>query len=133
MGIHRALIEQAKLPKPAREVVILVTGACFSSRYELNAHEHIAERTGLSPAKIATIAAGQRLADLSVEEAAAYNVATMLAGDKQLAGSTYQAAIDAFGQDGVGKLVYIFGGYCLVSMLLNAFDMSVAGSEEGLG
>ena len=129
----RALIEHAKLPKPVREVAILVTGACFNSRYELYAHEHVAEGTGLSPAKISAIAAGQRPADLSVEEAAAYDVAVVLAGGKQLAGSTYQAAIDAFGQDGVGELVYLIGGYCLVSVLLNAFDMSVPDSEEGLG
>lgn len=129
----RALIEQAKLPKPAREVAILVTGACFNSRYELYAHEHVAESTGLSPAKIAAIAAGQRPSDLSVEEAIAYDIAATLAGGKQLPGSTYQAAIAAFGQEGVGELTYLIGGYCLVSVLLNAFDMSVPGSEEGLG
>ena len=129
----RALIEQAKLPKPVREIAILATGACFNARYELYAHEHVAESTGLSPTKIATIAAGQRPADLSADEAAAYDVAIVLAGGKPLAGSTYQAAIEAFGQDGVGELVYLIGGYCLVSVLLNAFDMSVPGSEEGLG
>lgn len=129
----RALIEQAKLPKRVREVAILVTGACFNSRYELYAHEHVADSTGLSQAKIAAIAAGQRPPDLEPEEAVAYDVAAALASGKQLPGSTYQAAVDAFGQDGVGELVYLIGGYCLVSVLLNAFDMSVPGSEEGLG
>jgi len=129
----RALIEQAKLPKTVREVAILVTGARFNSRYELYAHEHVAESTGLSPAVIATIAAGERPPELSRDEAVAYDVASALAGGRQLAGSTYQAAIDAFGQDGVGELIYLIGGYCLVSVLLNAFDMSVPGSEEGLG
>ncbi len=129
----RVLIEQAKLPKPVREVAILVTGACFNSRYELYAHEHVAESTGLSSAKIATIAAGQRPSDLSMEEGVAYDVAATLAGGRQLPGSTYQAAITAFGQEGIGELVYLIGGYCLVSVLLNAFDMSVPGSEEGLG
>lgn len=64
----RALIEQAKLPKKVREVAILVTGACFNSRYELYAHEHVAESTGLSLATIATIAAGQRQRQLQVSE-----------------------------------------------------------------
>ena len=129
----RALIEQAKLPNKVREVAILVTGACFNSRYELYAHEHVAESTGLSLATIAAIAAGQRPVDLTADEAVAYDVAATLAGGKQLAGSTYQAGLDAFGQDGMGELVYLIGGYCLVSVLLNAFDMSVPGSEEGLG
>lgn len=129
----KALIEQATLSKPVREVAILATGACFDSRYELYAHEHVAESAGLSPAKIAAIAAGQRPADLSLEEAVAYDVATALAGGKQLPGSTYGAAVAAFGKDGVGELVSLVGGYCLVSVMLNAFDMSVPGSEEGLG
>ena len=56
----KALIEHTKLPKPAHEVAILVTGAAFNSRYELYAHEHVAEAAGLSAAKVAAIAAGQR-------------------------------------------------------------------------
>ena len=67
------------------------------------------------------------------EEAVAFDVATALAGGKQLPGSTYGAAVAAFGKDGVGELVSLVGGYRLVSVMLNAFDMSVPGSEEGLG
>src|ERR1700712_4688951 len=95
----KALIEQATLPKPVREVAILATGACFNSRYELYAHEHVAESTGLSTAKIAAIAAGQRPADLSAEEAVAYDTAAALAGGKQPPGSTYKAAAEAVGPD----------------------------------
>lgn len=129
----KALIEHATLPKRVREVAILATGACFNSRYELYAHEHVAESTGLSAAKIAAIAAGQRPPDLCPEEAVAYDVAVALAVGKQLPGSTYKAAVDAFGHDGVGELISLIGGYCLVSVMLNAFDMSMSGSEEGLG
>ena len=35
----KALIEQATLPKKVREVAMLVTRACFNSRYELYAHD----------------------------------------------------------------------------------------------
>lgn len=129
----KALIEHATLSKTVREVAILATGACFQARYELYAHEHVAEAVGLSAPRIATIAAGQRPPDLAPDEAVAYDVATALAGGRQLPGSTYQAALDAFGKDGVGELVALIGGYCLVSVMLNAFDMSVPGSEEGLG
>ena len=53
----KTLIEHSTLPKPAREVAILVTGAAFSARYELYAHERVAATAGLSSAKIASIAA----------------------------------------------------------------------------
>jgi len=128
----KALIDNSRLPKAAHEVALLVTGACFNSRYELYAHEHVAEQAGLSNAKIAAIAAGQRPADLTEEEAAAYDVAAALTGGKQLPESTYQRALRAFGDEQVAELVYLVGGYCLVSVLLNAYDVSVPGREEGL-
>jgi alkylhydroperoxidase family enzyme len=128
----KALIHHSTLPKPAHEVAILVTGAAFNSRYELYAHERVADGAGLSPNKIATIAAGGRPADLTEEEAAAYDVAAALAAGRQLPESTYRRAVRTFGEEGTGELVYLVGGYCLVSVLLNAFDMSVPGREEGL-
>lgn len=128
----KALIDNTKLPKPAHEVAILATGAVFNSRYELYAHERVADGVGLSPEKIATIAAGQRPADLTEEEQAAYDVAVTLAGGRQLPQSTYDRAIKAFGQEQTAELIYLVGGYCLVSLLLNAYDISVPGREEGL-
>ena len=128
----KALIEHSKLPKPAHEVAILVTGAALDSRYELYSHERVAGQAGLSEAKIATLAAGQRPADLTEEEQAAYDVAAALTAGKQLPEATYQRALEAFGEEQTAELVYLVGGYCLVSVILNAFDVSVPGREEGL-
>ena len=128
----KALIDNAKLPKSAHEVAILATGAVFNSRYELYAHERVADGVGLSAEKIATIAAGQRPTDLTEEEQAAYDVAVTLAGGRQLPQSTYERAVRAFGEERTAELIYLVGGYCLVSLLLNAYDMSVPGREEGL-
>jgi len=127
-----ALIENSTLPKPAHEVAILVTGARFHSRYEIYAHEHVAEHAGLSSSKIATIVAGERPADLTKEEGLAYDVASVLSRGGQLPESTYQEALRLFGEQGTAELVYLIGGYCLVSVLLNAYDISVPGREEGL-
>jgi len=131
-AFSKALMDHSKLPKGAHEVAILVTGAHFNARYELYAHERVAERAGLSETKIATIAAGQRPADLTAEEAAAYDVAAALMAGKQLPEATYQQAVRVFGSEQVAELVYLIGSYCLVSVLLNAYDVSVPGREEGL-
>lgn len=128
----KALIDNAKLPKPAHEAAILATGAAFNSRYELYAHERVGKAAGLSPEKVATIAAGQRPSDLTEEEAATYDVAVVLAGGRQLPASTYDRAVRAFGEEQAAELIYLIGGYCLVSLLLNAYDMSVPGRQEGL-
>lgn len=127
----KALIENSKLPKPAHEVTILVTGAAMDSRYELYAHERVAGRAGLSESKIATLAAGQRPADLTQEEGAAYDVAAVLTAGGQLPEATYQRAVSAFGEAQTAELIYLVGGYLLISVLLNAYDVSVPGREEG--
>ena len=128
----KALIENSKLPKPAHEIAILVTGAAFDARYELYAHERVAGQAGLSDAKIAAVAAGQRPANLTEQEEAAYDVAAALTAGKQLPESTYQRALKVFGEDQTAELVYLVAGYGLISMLLNAYDVSVPGREEGL-
>lgn len=128
----KALIDNAHLPNAAHEVAILATGAAFNSRYELYAHERVGEAAGLSAEKVATIAAGERPADLTEEEQAAYDVAVTLARGRQLPASTYDRAVRAFGAEQTAELIYLVGGYCLVSLLLNAYDMSVPGREEGL-
>ncbi len=48
-GVNAALTENTTLPKPIHELVILVTGARLSARYELYAHE--SPRQGLDSAK----------------------------------------------------------------------------------
>ena len=128
----KALVAGSTLPRAAHEVAILVTGARFNSRYELYAHEHVAANSGLSDAKIAAIAAGQRPADLSLEEAAAYDMASALVRGGAVPETTFQAARRMFGEAGTAELVFLVGGYCLVSVMLNAYDVSVPGREEGL-
>ncbi len=129
-GVFTALAAHSTLPKPAHEVVILVVGARLRSRYELYSHETVAGQAGLSAAKIATIAAGERPSDLTAEEAAAYDVASLLSRGGQLSESTYRAALAAFGEAGVAELVYLAGCYAMISMLLNAYDVPVPGRGE---
>ena len=64
-----------KLPRPVREIAILVTGAHFHSAYQIYAHVLVAELHGITGEKIATIIAGQRSDDLTREEGSAYDLA----------------------------------------------------------
>ena len=127
----RSLMDHTGLPKAAHEVAILVTGAALGARYELYAHQAVAEQTDLTPAKIATIAAGERPADLTAQEGTAYDVAATLMRGGPLPEATYHAALDAFGQEGLAELVFLIGGYSLVSVLLNAYDVPVPGAGDG--
>ncbi len=121
----KALSTSPTLPRPVREVAILVTGAHFHSGYELYAHVLIAELRGLSDDKIATIVAGQRPIDLTREEGIAYDVAAALVRGGVLPDLCYRQAVQAFGEDGAGELIYLVGLYCLVSVTLNGFDVPI--------
>jgi 4-carboxymuconolactone decarboxylase len=123
--LTKALSSEATLPDPARQVAILVTGAKFRAGYEIYAHVLVAEKDGLSEAKIATIVAGQRPVDLTREEAVAYDVAAALTAGGVLPEPTFQAARATFGPAGASELVYLVGLYCLVSCTLNGFDVPI--------
>jgi hypothetical protein len=123
--LTKALSSSPKLPKPVREVAILVTGTHFHAGYEIYAHVLVAELRGLSDAKIATIGAGQRPVDLTQEEAVTYDVASALVRGGVLPELTYNAAVKTFGEEATAELIYLVGLYCMVSVTLNGFDVPV--------
>lgn len=94
---------------------------------------HVARVAGLAGSKIATTGAGEHPRDLTQEEGAAYDVASVPSGSAPVQGTTYQAASDGFGERGVGELVFLIGARCAVSILLNAYDVSVPGRVERIG
>jgi 4-carboxymuconolactone decarboxylase len=126
-----ALAGSSVLPKTAREVVILATAARFGSLYELYSHEVVAAKSGLTASKIRTIAAGERPSDLTGEESIAYDMAAVLNRGHQVPNSTYDAAVSAFGVQGVVEIAYFVGCYSLISSLLNTFDVNLPGTELG--
>ena len=120
---QRALDTEARLPNTVRQVAILAVAASFGARYELYAHEITGMDAGLSAAQVATLAAGGRPSDLGSSEEIAFDFTKCLLAGRTVPGSTYQNATRLLGLDGVGELAYLVGGYCLVSVLLNAFDV----------
>jgi 4-carboxymuconolactone decarboxylase len=123
--LTKALSTSPSLPRPVREVAILVTGAKFRAAYEIYAHVIVAEQRGLPDSKVATIVAGQRPSDLTREESITYDVASALVAGGVLPELTYRQAVEAFGEHGAAELIYLVGLYCLVSVTLNGFDVPV--------
>ena len=121
----KAISFSPKLPKPVREVAILVTGARYKAAYELYAHVRVADLVGLTDEKIATISAGQRPADLTKEEAVAYDVAASLNSGATLPEPTYNEAVKTFGEEATAELIYLVSVYASVSVILNGFDVPV--------
>ncbi|HVI90463.1 MAG TPA: carboxymuconolactone decarboxylase family protein [Dongiaceae bacterium] len=126
----KALSANPKLPKPVREIAILVTGARFKAAYEIYAHVLVAELRGISDDKIATIIAGERPGDLTRTEAIAYDMAAALVSGGTLPALTYRQAIELFGAEGTAELISLVGLYCMVSVTLNGFNVPIPESDD---
>lgn len=130
LSFLRTLDTHATLAKTVREVAILTVGSAFGARFELYAHEIMAAAFGLSHAVIATLAAGGHPHGLTEEEAIAHVIACSLVSGRIVPDSTYKQAVHFFGQDGVAELFFLIGGYSLIAMILNGFDMPTPDRNE---
>lgn len=132
-GATQAMTKARRIPDPARQVAILVVGAHFGAAYEIYAHGAVAiSQHGMSEARVATLAAGERPVDLDSDEAAAFDIAKALLRGGPLADPLYHLAIQRFGQAGANELIYLVGHYCFVSMTLNGFAIPVPDQQIAL-
>jgi 4-carboxymuconolactone decarboxylase len=123
LSFLRTLDTQATLAKAVREVAILTVGGAFGARFELYAHEIMANAFGISPANIAALAAGGHPAGLSEEENIAHVIACALISGHVIPDAAYKLAVDLLGQDGVAELFFLVAGYSLIAIILNGFDI----------
>src|ERR1700732_3193018 len=125
-----AMTANASLADNVRQIAILVVGARFGAAYEIYAHIAVAEKEGMKPARLATLVADLKPADLAADESVAFDVAYALVRGGVLPEPLYRLAVDTFGQHGANELIYLVGLYSLVSTTLNGFNVAVPEREE---
>ena len=54
-----------------------------------------------------------------------YDVTSALVSGSVLPELVYRQAVKTFGEDSTAELIYLVGLYCLVSVILNGFDVPV--------
>jgi len=129
-GLLDAISGMNRLPDAVKQVAILAVGARSKAAYEMYAHAAVGGRDGLSPSKIGAICAGQRHADLTPEEAVAFDVAMALMDGGVLPGPTYAEARETLGQPGLNELIQIVALYGFVSTILNAYNVPTEGPDD---
>ncbi|CAN7668802.1 carboxymuconolactone decarboxylase family protein [Caballeronia sp. LjRoot34] len=123
--LAKVMTTHARLPDDARQIAILTVGAHFKAAYELYAHISVAEASGMSDERLSALVAGGRPLDLNEAEGCAYDVAYSLSRGGVLPEPCYARAVKLFEQTGANELIYLVGLYCLVSVTLNGFNVSV--------
>lgn len=130
LSFLRTLDIQAKLDKRLREVAILTVAGAYNARFALYAHEIMAAAFGLPADVIATLATGGWSGSLTEQEAIAHDVARSLVNGQIVPDSTYNNAIRLLGKSGTGELIFLIGGYSLIAMVLNGFDIPAPYSAD---
>lgn len=131
-AMNKTMYDRTTLANTILQICVLVTGSHLKARYQLFGHESLAADSGVPLKKIATLAAGQRPADLTSDEAVAFDVAYALNQGGPIPETTYRMGEATFGREGMAEIIFLVGTFHLVAVILNGYDVSVPGREEGL-
>ncbi len=122
-GLTKAVLAMDALPPTAREVVILVVGGHYRAAYEIYAHVAVAETLGMPLAWISALVFGIKPANLSIDEAAAFDLALALCRGGPVPEPVWRQAVSTLGELGAAQVVYLVGVYAFVATTLNGFDV----------
>ena len=108
------------LPPKLREFVILITARQWTQDTEWNSHVAIAQKDGLGPEITKQLAAGERPAGMSDDEAAVYDFCDELHRNHSVSDATYAKALAKFGEQGVVDIISVNGYYTWFAMIMNS-------------
>lgn len=141
-GPYNALLRSPKMAKPCLELLdylrfhssiskrmtefaILIQARINNAPFEWWAHERIGRREGLDDRIILPLSQAYRPQELDQEESLVFELCTRLSLAQRLSDELWNRAMEHFGEKALIDLVSVSGVYAMVSMLLNAVEVSV--------
>ena len=118
------------MPAQLREMAILMIARFWSAKYEWHAHGKIALELGLSQETLDAIGQSKKPSVMTADQTLIYDFISELLTDKDISDTSYQAALDRFGEKVIIDLLATAGYFCFVSLVLNAVRMPIP--EGGL-
>jgi 4-carboxymuconolactone decarboxylase len=108
---------KALAPRKLKEIAIMLTARYWGGQYVWYSHRQQALDSGLSPAFISAMAAGERPANMSADEATMYDFTTQLLATRQVSDANFKAMTALVGERGIIELVALMGQYTGLTML----------------
>ncbi|MBV8746736.1 MAG: hypothetical protein JO134_16995, partial [Xanthobacteraceae bacterium] len=108
---------KAPMPRKLKEITTMLTARYWGGQYVWYSHRQQALDAGLSPAFISAMAAGERPANMSADEATVYDFCTQLLTTRQVSDKNFKAMTDLVGERGTVELVALMGQYTGLTML----------------
>jgi len=107
------------LDRRIAEMATLLAARHWTQHYEWIAHHKHAMTAGLSPEIAQAIAEGRRPTNMAADEDAVYDLVMESLNNKSVCDTTYNRALELFGEQGIIDLLGIAGYYALLAMILN--------------
>jgi 4-carboxymuconolactone decarboxylase len=127
LGAH--LRFRTSLDRRLSEIAICTVGAHWRSEFEFWAHAPMAIEQGVSTSVIDALRAGEHPEFERDDERIVHSVVHQLLNERRVDDATYAAAEELLGEQGLVELASTIGYYCLVSMLLNLFEVALPDGE----
>jgi 4-carboxymuconolactone decarboxylase len=120
---------RTSLDRRLSEVAICTVGAHWQAEFEFWAHAPMAIEHGVSESVIEALRAGEQPEFERDDERIVHAVVHQLLNDHRVDDRTYAAARELVGEQGLVELVSTVGYYCLISMVLNLFEVALPDGE----
>lgn len=105
------------VPPKLKQIAIMLTARFWGGQYVWYSHRQQALDAGLSAAFIDAMAAGERPAVMTADEAVVLDFCEQLLTTRQVDDANFKAMADRFGERGIVELVGLMGQYHTLSML----------------
>lgn len=126
--VRAHLRNQPNIPLDVQELAILVVARHWNSRAAFAAHIPLARSAGLGEAVITALAEQRPPANLSVVQAAVFDVCDHLLRDGVLPDNAFEAAVTAITEQGLVDLIGLIGFYSTTCLVLNVDEQRPAGA-----
>ena len=105
------------------ELTILVTGQFWQAQFEWYAHEPMAIKAGVPREVVDAIKIGNTPVFEHEADRITFELCRELHTNHQISDTTFDSAVEEFGEQGVAELINLAGYYTMVSMTLNTFKV----------
>lgn len=128
LGAH--LRFHTSIERRLSEIAICTVGAHWRAEFEFWAHAPMAIDHGVAAEVVDALREGRPPAFVHDDERIVHAVTAQLLTERRVDDATYAAAAGLLGEAGMIELASLVGYYCLISMLLNLFEVPLPAGEQ---
>lgn len=118
---------RTSLERRLSEIAICTVGANWQSEFEFFAHAPMAIEHGVAPGVIDALREGRPPVFELDDERVVHAVTSQLLTRRRVDDATFAEAEALLGETGMVELSALVGYYCLISMMLNLFEVALPG------